>query len=81
MTLKCKYEIVEVEYWHINELMLNMSEADRTEVWRSSGKSPGEALGSGIEHSPYIRTGLADNKVVCIWGVGMPVMLSAYGVP
>lgn len=62
-------EIVPATSEHVRELALTMRQDDRREVYAQSGIH--HALGLGLSFGMSVKawTGLADGKVVCIWGV------------
>ena len=66
---------------HIEELAVTMREEDKQEVWAMSHSSPLESLNNSVEISAEPLTGLVDGKVICIFGVVEPSILSTTGIP
>ncbi len=78
---RTEYQIVPATEEHAREMALVMRQADVDEVWAASHYEPLEALLVSLRLSPDPRAGLADGRVVCIYGVGQATLLSAHGVP
>ncbi len=76
-----EYTVVDTTAEHIEELSATMRQADIDEVWASVRMTPQEALEGSVTWSHYVRTGLADGEVICIYGVGRTHFLSDTGVP
>ena len=85
-----KYEIVPATYQHAFELSTAMREEDRSEVLSLGGMTPWEALESSLDASVEAWAGLADGRVLCIFGVAplsilgnglIPWMLSSTELP
>lgn len=74
-----RYEILPATEAHARELARTMRPADVAEVDASTGVSPLEALLASLVVSRDPMTGLADGRVVCMFGVSTPVVLSTHG--
>ena len=75
------YEIVPATLEHATELAERMREPDRQEVWAAAHQPPKKAILYSLAVSRDARTGLADGRVVCMFGVGTATILSNVGVP
>lgn len=75
------YRIVPATPAHAAELAANMREADVAEVWAGWRHTPTEAINRSIAVSRDPLAGLADGRVVCIFGVASPIILSAVASP
>ena len=75
------YEIVPATVDHVIELALNMRVEDQNEIWAAAHFTPWEALVSSISFTDIPYAGLADGKVLCIFGVGTRSLMSNKGVP
>ena len=62
-------------------LVLNMRRADREEVEALSGRDPRAVLVESVEHSTYAWAGLADDKLVCLFGVAPASLVGVTGIP
>jgi hypothetical protein len=58
-----------------------MRQCDRDEIWASSHSLPRRALERGVATAVFARTGLVNDKPVCIFGVSPGSLLSGGGVP
>lgn len=76
-----EYTIVETTVEHVQELAGNMRKADLEEIWASGHYLPYDGLWASIRLTDKTWTGLADNAVLCIFGVGKQTLLSPYGAP
>lgn len=76
-----RYEIVEATLEHATELGVWMCKPDMEEVWAAGHLTPREATRSSLLVSRDAWTGLADGQVVCMFGVGSPMICSTVGVP
>ena len=76
-----KYEILPTTVEHVQELEITMRNEDRTEIWASGHFGPWEALTQSIRLTDETYTGLADGRVLCIFGVGKATVLSDLGAP
>lgn len=65
----------------VADLAPRLREADRDEVWDSHRSTPEEALGRSLRLSTHAWAGLADGRLVCMWGVCPASMLDRIGVP
>ncbi len=79
--MRTKYQVVPATEEHAAEMALVMRQADVDEVWASSHYEPLEALLASLRVSPDPRAGLADGRVVCMYGVGQQTLLSDWGAP
>jgi hypothetical protein len=66
---------------HIPIIADNMRQADRDEVWASSGKTPGEALAFSLGKSSQAWTVLFDGVPAGMFGVGDLNILTRRGAP
>lgn len=76
-----KYEIVPSKEAHAYELATHMRVPDKQEAWAAMHHSPAMAILYSLEASKNSLTGLADGRVVCMFGVGSATVLSLTGVP
>ena len=76
-----KYEVIPATLDHALELAENMREADREEVWAAANYTPEQAALFSLDASRDAMTGLADDRVVCMFGVGAAAIISTTGVP
>ncbi len=76
-----KYEIVPATEAHAVALAKVMAEADKQEVWAMGHSTPIQALQRALKVSRDAKTGLADGREVCMFGVVPPSLLSNIGVP
>ncbi len=81
MSKRTKYEIVPATILHGAHLACNMREADRQEVWAAGHYTPADAVCLSLEASRDATTGLADGRVVCMFGVGPAAIISTTGIP
>lgn len=65
----------------VADLAPRMRQADRNEVWASHRNLPDEALARSLRHSTHAWAGLADGRLVCLWGVCPASLISRVGVP
>lgn len=75
-----EYRLVEVTPEHIAELVANMREEDRAEV-EAFGDDPMEALEGSVARSVEAWTAQADGRVIGIFGLAPPTVLSDMAVP
>ena len=75
------YKVVPTELEHIEELSHTMRPADVRECWAANHYSPYDALKHSLYYTDRSFTGLYDNSVMCIWGVGKIAYLSKEGIP
>jgi hypothetical protein len=75
-----KYEVVSTTREHVEELIGTMREADREEIWAASHRTPKQALES-VFQMRGTKTGLANEEVVCIFGVVELSLLGSRGSP
>lgn len=76
-----KYEIVEATAEHAAALASTMRQEDRTEVWAAAGHTPAQALQNALAASAEAWTGLADGKVLCMFGVAKLSILGDMASP
>jgi RimJ/RimL family protein N-acetyltransferase len=62
-------------------LTLVMRKADREEVEALSGRDPREVLVESVERSASAWAGLADGKLVCLFGVVPMSLVGVTGIP
>ncbi len=78
--MKHRYQILEAVPRHARELAPVMRAADIEEV-RDHGREPLDALMYSLENSREVFTGMADGRVVCMFGVGSASIVSRNGCP
>lgn len=78
---KISYKVVTATEDHTLEMARVMRQADVDEVWASGHLEPLEALLTSMRVSKDPKAGLADGKVVCMYGVGTPTLTSDWGMP
>lgn len=76
-----KYEVVPTNLAHMAELSLTMSSVDQREIWAAGHVKPWDAVFLGKMSSRDTKTFLADDQVMCIYGIGAGQSLSWHGVP
>ena len=76
-----KYKVISTTEEHILELSQTMRKDDIAEVWAGWHKTPLEALRISAEYTKQSWTGLADDRVVCMFGIAQPSILSYVGAP
>ncbi len=76
-----EYQVVPATEKHAQELSVTMRADDVREAWAAGHVSPLEALMISIETAPDARAGLADGRVVCIFGVSQWTVLGLAGIP
>ena len=76
-----KYEVISTTEEHILELSQTMRKPDVDEVWAGWHKTPLEALRSSVKYTKQSWTGLANGRVVCMFGIAQPSILSYAGTP
>ena len=81
MTMTSKYQVVPTTLEHVFELAENMREEDVAEVWAASHVSPIEAITGSMLYTEDTLTGLADGRVLCIFGIGQASLISLKGLP
>ncbi len=75
------YQVVPTELSHMEELSHTMRSADVRECWAANHYAPYDALKHSLYHTTRPKTGLHNDKVICIWGVGKITHLSKEGIP
>lgn len=75
------YGIIPMEGAHALQLAANMRSADVAEVWASTHLSPAEALSRAMRYTKRPMVGVADDTVLCGFGVGSRSPFSVVGVP
>lgn len=76
-----EYSIESATIDHVFDLGKRMRKLDKEEVWAASHSLPVAAVLLSIKYSSKPMTGLADGRVVCMFGVGAATVLSLTGVP
>ncbi len=76
-----EYRIVPSTHEHALVLAETMRYADVEEVWAASHFSPMAALEASMAMSPDTRTALADDTVLCMYGVGLQSLATDTGFP
>lgn len=79
-----EYAIVPATSAHVGEMSLTMRQVDRDEAIAQTGIHPALALGMSVGNSEAVWAGLADGRVLCVFGVaetdeghGAPWMLGS----
>ncbi len=75
------YKVVPTELEHMEELSHTMRSADVRECWAAHHFAPYDALKHSLYYTERPLTGLYNERVMCIWGVGKISYLSKEGVP
>jgi len=75
------YKIVPATLEHVEELAPKIRKADKQEIWASDRLLPKEALLRSMRITPSPLVGVANDKVFCMFGVGVPTPLSDIGYP
>jgi len=75
-----QYSLEPATMAHAEELALNMRQADIGEVWRAAHVKPLEAIQKSMVASRDTNTGLADGRVMCMFGVAPQTALAATGM-
>ena len=78
---RTKYEMVPATLEHALELAENMRDADRKEAWAAAHYTPEQAVLFSLDASRDATTGLADGRVVCMFGAGAAAIISTTGIP
>ncbi|KKL09591.1 hypothetical protein LCGC14_2564320 [marine sediment metagenome] len=81
MTILIKYEIVSTTEEHQEELINTMRQADIDECWAANHHTPETAIEESVYYTNRPRTGLVNNQVLNIFGVGKITHLSDIGIP
>jgi len=76
-----EYEVVPARFEHAVDLANNMAEADRQELYAVGAHSPLQGILSSVAVSRDATSGLADGRVVCMFGIATATALSFVGVP
>lgn len=63
-----KYAIVKANLLHAADLAANMRQEDRDEVMALAGQTPEQAVGMSMAISEEVWAGLADGRVLCLFG-------------
>lgn len=85
------YEIVPATEEHAIDIAENMRQADVDEIWASSRSTPMQSVMAGllVSRDPKViqcvwhdtKSGTADGRAMCIFGVTTPTILSRIGSP
>lgn len=73
--------IVPATKLHALDLARDMRLSDRREVWASNKRTPHRAVMTSLRWSAESWTGMADDRVVCMFGVSIETVLGDTGVP
>jgi hypothetical protein len=76
-----KYEVVRASPAHARELAANMAADDAAEVMAAMGHTPEEAVDFAMETCPEVWAGLADGRVLCLFGLTKATALGDVGFP
>lgn len=74
-------EVVRYDESHGEELLTNLREIDRRELYMLSRLEPMAALSLTLALSVASWTGFMDGKIVCVFGISRKAPLSEIGVP
>lgn len=75
------YRTIPATMKHIADMWPHMRMADQEEIWSMAHMSPLRALTDSVKHSPDAMTGLADETILCMFGVARQSALSMEGCP
>jgi len=75
-----KYQIVTAQPEHLCDICTRVRQADVDE-FAAQGVTVESAMHTGLQISTYTWAGLRDGKVICVFGVASPSVLSGEGVP
>ena len=78
---KTRYEVVPATLDHAKELATCMRQPDRAEIWAAAHEYPHAAVLGSLAVSRDAWTGIADETLVCMFGVGSATICSSVGVP
>ena len=78
---KTRYRIEPATLEHAEELAIRMRTPDREEIWAAAHEYPHPAVVNSLAVSRDASTGFADDRLVCMFGVGSPMICSTVGVP
>ena len=81
MKKKIKYRIERATLLHAAFLAGHMRKPDREEIWAAAHERPSDAIIKSLQVSRDASTGFADDRLVCMFGVGSPMICSTLGVP
>ena len=76
-----KVEIRDVEPGDIEALVENMRQADRDEVAAISSRPLKQIVQDSVELSSYVKSGLVNGEIACIWGVCPISIIGSKGSP
>jgi len=79
--LATKVEIRDVEPGDIEALVENMRQADRDEVAAISSRPLRQIVQDSVELSSYVKSGLVNGEIACIWGVCPISIIGSKGSP
>lgn len=74
-------QIIPAQPAHIRTIARRMRQADRDEVFASSGRSPYFALSYSLRKSSHAWTGLIDGRPEVMFGIGDLNILAGVGAP
>ena len=74
-------EIRDIEPQDIDELVLNMRQADRDEVAAITTLPLHQIVSDSVKLSTYSKAGLVNGELACLWGVCPISLLSSKGSP
>jgi hypothetical protein len=76
-----QYAVVPATEAHARELAANMREEDAAECWAVAHHTPLQALFTSLKASRRPLAGLADDTVLCMFGVLEPALVCGIGAP
>lgn len=76
-----KFEVVPATLLHAQYIAPRMREADVQEIWAVGHRQPYDALVRSMHLSADPATGMVNGHPICMFGVGVPNLLSTIGTP
>ncbi len=74
------HQIIPTTIEHIQQILPFIRQADRDEFWAAAHQSPEEVLEDGLKISTEIKSGIVQDKVICIFGLAPVSLLCGQGV-
>jgi hypothetical protein len=81
MMKKSRYKIVPATVPHAIELAKHMREPDKEEIWAAAHETPENAILCSLGVSRDAKTGFANDRLICMFGVGSEMICSTTGIP
>ena len=76
-----RYEVVPATEAHARELAANMREEDAAECWAAAHHAPLQALLASLKASRCPWAGMADGRVLCMFGVAEAALVCDIAAP